>query len=81
MRNFYSSILWNKGDILFVDNRKVAHAGMPGSGSRTVRAMISNPIQMKYSQAQPGSILCQDSQKQTMGYFMTKGKEKADAVK
>lgn len=81
MRDFYCSIIWKKGDILFVDNRKVAHAGMPGAGPRTVRALISNPLKMNYSQTQPGILHCQESPTQTIGYYMTAGKEKVDAIK
>ena len=76
MRNFYCSILWQKGDILLVDNRKVAHTGMPGSGPRLVRALISNPLQMKYSHAQPGCLHCQDSPKQSIGHYMGVEKKK-----
>ena len=74
MRNFYCSIIWQKGDILLVDNRKVAHAGMPGSGSRLVRALISNPLQMKYSHAQPGCLHCQDRTTKSIGSYMAQGK-------
>jgi hypothetical protein len=74
MRNFYCSILWKKGDILLVDNRKVVHAGMPGSGPRLVRALISNPLKMKYSQAQPGCYFCQDRMTQSIGHYMADGK-------
>ncbi len=80
MRNFYCSIIWQKGDILLVDNRKVVHTGMPGSGPRLVRALISNPLQMKYSKTQPGCLYCQDSQKQSIGYYMAMGKEKASVT-
>ena len=51
MRKFYCSTIWQKGDILLVDNRKVAHTGMPGAGPRLVRALIANPLEMKYSHA------------------------------
>lgn len=79
MRDFYCSTLWKKGDILFVDNRKVAHTGMPGSGSRLVRALISNPLQMKYSDDQSGCLVCQDSPTETIGYYMAAaGKEKRE---
>lgn len=81
MRNFYCSINWQKGDILLVDNRKVAHAGMPGSGPRKIRALISNPLKMKYSQAQPGILHCQDSPTQSIGYYIAKEKEKLGAAK
>jgi alpha-ketoglutarate-dependent taurine dioxygenase len=72
MRNFYSSTLWQKGDILLVDNKKVAHAGMPGAGSRLVRALISNPLQMGYSHAQSGCLNCQDRTRENLGYYMTR---------
>lgn len=76
MQNYYCSILWKKGDILLVDNRKVAHAGMPGAGSRVVRALISNPLKMKYSYEQPGCFACTDSESESIGHYMKKGKLK-----
>jgi alpha-ketoglutarate-dependent taurine dioxygenase len=79
MRNYYCSIIWQKGDIILVDNRKVVHTGMPGSGPRLVRALISNPLQMKYSHTQPGCLHCQDSKTQTIGHYMAEEKEKASA--
>lgn len=77
MRKFYSSILWKKGDVLLVDNRKIAHAGMPGTGSRKVRALITNPLQMKYSPSQSGCLQCQDSKAPTIGQHMAVEQEKA----
>jgi len=44
MRRNFSSFQWRKGDIFILDNLRMAHAGMPGFGSRTVRAFIFNPI-------------------------------------
>ena len=73
MRNFYCSTLWQKGDILLVDNRKVAHAGMPGSGPRLIRALISNPLKMNYSHEQPGCLFCQDRMTQSIGHYMAEG--------
>lgn len=75
MRNFYCSTIWQKGDILLVDNRKVAHAGMPGSGSRLVRALITNPLEMKYSATQPGCFHSLDRTTESIGHFMRAGKE------
>jgi len=75
MRNFYSSSLWQKGDIIVVDNKKVAHAGMPGSGPRLIRALICNPLKMQYSNKQSGCFLCEDRTTHTIGYYMS-GKEK-----
>lgn len=78
MREFYSSTIWQKGDILLVDNRKVAHAGMPGSGSRLVRALISNPLQMNYTHTQPGCFPCQDRTTQSIGCHLARAKKKAN---
>jgi alpha-ketoglutarate-dependent taurine dioxygenase len=60
IRKNYSSCLWQKGDILLVDNRKIMHAGMPGKGPRTIRALICNPLKMNYSFDQPGIINCEE---------------------
>ncbi|WP_028387935.1 TauD/TfdA family dioxygenase [Legionella fairfieldensis] len=73
MRNHYSSFLWKKGDILLVDNRKVMHAGMPGSGPRLVRALICNPIDMQYSFLKPGYLPSKERVTETIGFYMTTG--------
>ena len=80
MRNFHCSTIWQKGDILLVDNRKVVHTGMPGAGPRLVRALICNPLQMKYSHEQPGCFACQDRTTQSIGHYMGTGKENAAAA-
>ncbi|MBA4696767.1 MAG: TauD/TfdA family dioxygenase [Legionella sp.] len=69
MRNFYCSCLWQKGDLLLIDNRKVVHAGMPGAGSRLIRAMICNPVKMDYQVTQSGTWLCQESSNDTLGFY------------
>lgn len=71
IRSYYSSCLWKSGDILLVDNKKVAHAGMPGAGPRLVRAMISNPIDMSYTFMQSGTVYCKERETGTVGYYMT----------
>lgn len=71
IRKYYCSSIWQKGDILLVDNTKVMHAGMPGSGSRLVRALICNPLDLNYSFKKPGSVQCGDSQTETLGYHMS----------
>lgn len=67
MRDNYCSCLWQKGDILLVDNRKVMHAGMPGKGERTIRAMISNPIAMNYSFQQSGLLYANERKTSGVG--------------
>ncbi len=71
MRDYYCSCLWQKGDILLVDNRKVVHAGMPGSGPRTIRAMICNPLDMRYSDPQSGLFDCKSRNSETVGFYMS----------
>ncbi|AMO93238.1 taurine catabolism dioxygenase TauD, TfdA family protein [Collimonas fungivorans] len=44
MRRNFSSFHWRTGDIFILDNMRMAHAGMPGFGPRTIRAFIFNPI-------------------------------------
>lgn len=73
MRQYYSSCLWRKGDILLLDNRKVMHAGMPGMGERLIRAMIGNPVEMGYSYMEPGCIDSEDRTTETIGACMTAG--------
>ncbi len=48
MRQHFSSFRWQSGDVLMVDNSKMAHAGMPGFGARLLRAMICNPVSMPF---------------------------------
>lgn len=73
MRAHYSSCLWKKGDILLIDNRKVMHAGMPGSGERVIRAMICNPVAMSYSATEQGCIDSEDRKTETIGACMASG--------
>ena len=54
IRNRYSSFKWRAGDVLIVDNLKMAHSGMPGSGARTLRVLICNPTRMRYDSKGPG---------------------------
>jgi hypothetical protein len=49
IRKRYSSFEWKSGDLLIVDNLKMAHAGMPGFGPRLLRALICNPISVPCS--------------------------------
>jgi len=71
MRNQYSSCLWQKGDILLIDNRKVMHAGMPGKGSRIIRAMISNPVAMDYTFKETGVVYAENRTSHSVGECMS----------
>jgi alpha-ketoglutarate-dependent taurine dioxygenase len=53
-RTHFSAFIWRAGDVLIVDNVKMAHCGMPGIGRRTLRALIGNPIRMRYDPEGPG---------------------------
>ena len=73
IRQNYSSCLWKKGDILLIDNTKVAHAGMPGSGPRLIRTMICNPIEMNYSFSTSGVLNCRKRTSETVGNYISSG--------
>jgi len=67
IRQYYSSCLWQKGDIILVDNTQVMHAGMPGKGPRTIRAMIGNPLEMTYGRSQSGCITARARETESIG--------------
>jgi len=68
IRNRCSSFKWRAGDVLIVDNLKMAHSGMPGSGARTLRVLICNPIRMRYDSKGPGvHVVSVDSHHPTLG--------------
>jgi hypothetical protein len=54
MRSRYFSFLWKRGDILILDNFKVAHNGMPGRGKRELKVMMCNPVLLPLSGNSPG---------------------------
>jgi hypothetical protein len=54
LRKNFNSFKWKTTDILLLDNFRVAHAGMPGLGSRTVRIILANPVKMRLSPVGPG---------------------------
>jgi alpha-ketoglutarate-dependent taurine dioxygenase len=54
IRANFSSFRWQAGDMLMIDNLKMAHAGMPGFGPRLLRAMICNPMSLPLSASGPG---------------------------
>jgi alpha-ketoglutarate-dependent taurine dioxygenase len=41
-----SMFAWRRGDLLILDNRQLAHAGMPGVGGRELRVMLCNPVRL-----------------------------------
>ena len=46
MRRHYSSFIWKQGDILLLDNLKIAHCGMPGYGERELGVVLCNTIRL-----------------------------------
>jgi alpha-ketoglutarate-dependent taurine dioxygenase len=55
MRRHYSSFLWQRGDVLLIDNLKLAHNGMPGRGRRELKVLLCNPVSIPY---QPNGSGC-----------------------
>lgn len=53
-RRYYSSFPWRRGDVLIIDNLKIAHSGMAGIGKRVVRAMMCNPLVLSGPATSPG---------------------------
>lgn len=47
-------VKWQKGDILVIDNLRMAHLGMPGVGPRALRALLCNTIKIDLSIESPG---------------------------
>ena len=74
MRESYASFLWQKGDILLVDNLQMAHAGMPGKTNkrfpREIRAMLCNPFKMPYSKSASGLQEAGERLDNTLGEIM-----------
>ncbi len=72
IRNYFSSFAWKSGDILLIDNTKIAHAGMPGDRSpRVIRAMICNPLKFDYSHPGVGVQTVNVSTSASLGDILT----------
>lgn len=54
LRRYHSSFLWKKSDFIIIDNLKLAHAGMPGLGSRIIKVLMCNPLPMTYNKNSSG---------------------------
>jgi alpha-ketoglutarate-dependent taurine dioxygenase len=54
IRQSHASVQWKAGDILIIDNLKMAHEGMPGRGDRVIRAIIANPVRFPLQSSAPG---------------------------
>jgi alpha-ketoglutarate-dependent taurine dioxygenase len=67
LRAHFCSFRWKRGDVLFVDNLKMAHAGMPGLGPRRLRALICSPMRLPYSRSNTGSYRCSDLLPSSLG--------------
>ncbi len=45
------------------------HAGMPGAGPRLIRAMICNPLALKYSCMDAGEVVCKNREGESIGFI------------
>ena len=67
MRRRFSSFLWKRGDILIIDNLKMAHAGLPGRGERKLPFLLCNPVVLDYSRDASGIQLLAKDRAQSLG--------------
>ncbi len=61
MRGNFVSFGWKHGDLLIVDNLRFAHSGMPGFGSRLLRVILCNRVQLDTSMHAKGHQFPQPS--------------------
>jgi hypothetical protein len=54
MRRHFSSVTWKPGDVLIIDNLKVAHSGMPGLGPRDLKVVMCNCVPIPCTPDSPG---------------------------
>ncbi len=73
IRHYFSSYSWKSGDILLIDNTKIAHAGMPGNRSpRVIRAMICNPLKLDFSHPGAGAQTVNMSTSTSLGDMLSR---------
>lgn len=80
VRQHYSSFLWRRGDLLLVDNLKMAHAGMPGVGPRQLRVMISNRVDLSSSVQAPGLFSPSEISTECLGARLVKLKTSQESL-
>lgn len=66
LRKNFACFRWQTGDLLLIDNIRVAHSGMPGFGARELRALIATPIDMPLSPQGPGVFDAAPSERPTL---------------
>ncbi len=71
IRRHFSVFTWKSGDVLLVDNIKMAHAGMPGFGPRNIRVMFGNPVVLNYEESAPGCQQVADESCESLGSLMS----------
>lgn len=72
VKKYFTNIRWRKGDIMLLDNLRVAHTGMPGFGPRVLRALLLNPILVDFSSNASGvQVPVELHQKQSVAEFLS----------
>ena len=80
VRQHHSSFLWQKGDVLLVDNLKMAHAGMPGFGPRDLKVMICNRTPLPCSSNSHGLFAPSNANSECLGATLVKTQAVAATV-
>ena len=66
VRRRFSSFTWKRGDLLIIDNLKMAHAGMPGYGPRELAALLCNPLRFPSAADGPGCYAPHEESAETL---------------
>jgi alpha-ketoglutarate-dependent taurine dioxygenase len=81
MRRRYSSFTWQRGDVLMIDNLKMAHAGMPGFGPRNLKALICNCVPLPCGRESSGLHAPRpDDVRESLGYQLVAYRENTPAA-
>jgi len=78
MRRHFSVFSWKRGDILLIDNLKMAHGGMPGFGSRNLKLIMANRVHIPCTDTS-GLYCASENSVETLGAEILKLLNKSQA--
>jgi hypothetical protein len=70
----FTSVTWKRGDVLIIDNLKIAHSGMPGVGPRDLKVVMCNCGPISCTPAAPGVYArAADDVRESLGALLRDG--------